>query len=172
MEAINDFINGLTKQKTSTNYSLLIGGGYVALHLIMGLIVGWWAVALPKNISIWGKEEKNKIIIGNNVSAGLPVLSRKKKRLKKGLFIAWVILLLLYVQSYFGIGAPLFPSHISLKIFLRSLIIVLSWYFILGPLLKQLLHKWLQKKKTQSQADIQQMLQLLPDTQQLIAQCW
>src|ERR1700741_1919680 len=31
---INNFINGLTKQKVPTNYSLLIGGGYVLLHLI------------------------------------------------------------------------------------------------------------------------------------------
>ena len=33
---INNFINGLTKQKTTTNYSQLIAGGYVLLHC-------WWA---------------------------------------------------------------------------------------------------------------------------------
>jgi nucleoside-triphosphatase THEP1 len=66
----------------------------------------------------------------------------------------------------------LLPSHISLKILLRSFIIVLSWYFIIGPLLKKLLNYWLQKKKSKSQQDIQQVLQLLPATQQLIAQSW
>src|SRR6185369_15207872 len=87
-------------------------------------------------------------------------------------FIVWVLLIVLYVQSYFKIGTPLLPSHMSLKILLRSLIIILSWYFILGPLLKQLLDYWLQKKKTQSQQDIQQVLQLLPSMQQLVAQSW
>jgi nucleoside-triphosphatase THEP1 len=55
---------------------------------------------------------------------------------------------------------------------LRSIIIVLAWVFIVGPLLKKLLHYWLQKKKTQSQQDIQQVLQLLPSTRQLIAESW
>jgi nucleoside-triphosphatase THEP1 len=171
-KVINDFINGLTKQKTTTNYSLLIGGGYVLVHLITGLLVGWWASLLPERITKWSKEEGNKIIISNEVVATLPVLSKKKKRVKRGLLIIWIVLILLYIQSYFKIGSPLLPSHISLKILLRSFIIVLSWYFIIGPLLKKLLNYWLQKKKSKSQQDIQQVLQLLPATQQLIAQSW
>jgi nucleoside-triphosphatase THEP1/ABC-type thiamin/hydroxymethylpyrimidine transport system permease subunit len=171
-KVINDFINGLTKQKTTTNYSLLIGSGYVLLHLATGLLVGWWASILPGRIGKWSKEEGNKIIISNSVTADVPVLSKRKKRLKKSLFFIWIILVLLYIQSYFKIGTPLLPSHISLKILLRSFIIVLSWYFIIGPLLKQLLHYWLQKRKTKSQQDIEQVLQLLPVTQQLVTQSW
>jgi nucleoside-triphosphatase THEP1/ABC-type thiamin/hydroxymethylpyrimidine transport system permease subunit len=171
-KVINDFINGLTKQKITTNYSFILGSSYVLLHFITGLLVGWWASVLPGRIIKWSKEEGNKIVVRNDVAAVVPAQSKHKKRLKKSLFIVWILLILLYVQSYFKIGAPLLPSHISLKIFLRSLIIILSWYFILGPLLKQLLNYWLQKKKTQSQQDIEQVLQLLPVTQQLIAQCW
>jgi nucleoside-triphosphatase THEP1 len=171
-KVINDFMNGLTRQKVTANYSLLIAGGYVLLHFIAGLVVGWWASILPGRITKWSKEEGNKIIISNSVTTDLPGLSKRKKRLKKSLFIIWILLVLLYVQSYFKIGAPLLPSHISIKILLRSIIIVLSWYFIVGPLLKQLLHHWLQKKKTQSQQEIEQVLQLLPVTQQLIAKSW
>jgi nucleoside-triphosphatase THEP1/ABC-type thiamin/hydroxymethylpyrimidine transport system permease subunit len=169
---INDFINGLTKQKTATNYSLLIGGGYVLIHLIGGILAGWWASVLPQRIEKWSKEEGNRIILTADAAIVSPPPSKKKTRLKKGLLIVWIILILLYVQSYFKIGEPLLPSHISLKILLRSIIIVLSWIFIIGPLLKQLLHYWLQKKKTQSQQDIQQVLQLLPATQQLITESW
>jgi nucleoside-triphosphatase THEP1 len=171
-KAINDFINGITKQKITTNYSLIIGGGYVLLHFVSGLLAGWWASVLPARITKWGKEEGNKIVIRNDFATTVPARSKRKWQLKKGLFIVWVLLILLYVQSYSRIGTPLLPSHISLKILLRSLIIILSWYFILGPVLKQLLHYWLQKKKTQSQQDIQQVLQLLPVTQQLVAQSW
>jgi nucleoside-triphosphatase len=76
------------------------------------------------------------------------------------------------VQSYYKIGEPLLPPHISLQILLRSLIIVLTWYFIVSPLLKEALHWWLRKKKTKSQTDIQRVLELLPDTQQLAAKSW
>jgi len=171
-KVINDFINGITKQKATTNYSLLIGSAYVLLHFVAGLLAGWWASVLPARIIKWGKEEGNKIVTRNDIAATIPVHAKRKRQLKKGLFIVWILLILLYVQSYFKIGAPLLPSHISLKILLRSLIIILSWYFILGPLLKRLLHYWLRKKKTQSQQDIQQVLQLLPVTQQLVAQSW
>jgi nucleoside-triphosphatase THEP1 len=171
-KAINDFINGITKQKTATNYSFIIGGGYVLLHFVAGLLAGWWASVLPARITKWSKEDGNKIVTRKNIATSIPIHTKRKTKLKKGLFIVWILLIVLYIQSYFKIGTPLLPSHISLKILLRSLIIILSWYFILGPLLKQLLHYWLQKRRTQSQQDIQQVLQLLPSMQQLVAQSW
>jgi len=169
---VNNFFNGLTKQKETTNYSLLIGGGYVLLHLITGIVVGWWTSLLPQRITKW-RAEKKYIIIPDNINTTLPPAERKKrKRLKKGLFIIWIVLIVLYVQSYFKIGPPLLPTHISLKILLRSLIIVLGWMFIIGPLLTQLLHNWLQKRKAKSQEEVKEVLQLLPATQQLIVQSW
>jgi nucleoside-triphosphatase THEP1 len=171
-KVVNNFINGLTKQKVSTNYSLWIGTGYIALHFITGILVGLWASLLPKQIEKWSQEEKYSIITDRATSIGLPATSKKRKRLKKVLFIIWLLLIGLYVQSYFKIGTPLLPSHISLKILLRSLIIVLGWIFIIGPLLTQLLHTWLKKKQTKSQQDVQEVLRLLPTTQQLIVQSW
>lgn len=171
-KAINEFINDLTKQKTSVNYSLLIGSGYVLLHLVVGLLVGWWASMLPVKIAKWDKEEKNKIVLGNEIDESIALPSKRRKRFKKGLLIVWFILILLYIQSYFKIGDPLLPHNMALQILIRSVIIVLSWIFIVGPLLRQLLHYWLQKKRSKSQQDVQQVLQLLPATQQLIAESW
>lgn len=170
-KVINNFINGLTKQKVSANYSLWIGTGYVALHFITGIIVGWWASLLPKRIEKWRNEKKYTIII-EEPTAFSPAVKKKRKRLKTGLLIIWFVLIALYIQSYFKIGTPLLPSHISLKILLRSLIIVMGWIFIIGPLLKKLLHRWLQKKQSQSQQEVQEVLLLLPATQQLIIQTW
>lgn len=174
---INDFINGLTKQKATTNYSLFIAGGYVLLHFFTGLLVGWWAMMLPHRITQWQKNKELLLVADDKAATGdrFPHsggATKKRKRLKKGLFITWLLLIALYVQSYFKLGTPLLPSHIALKIFLRSLIIVLSWIFIVGPLLKQLLHRWLQKKQTRSQQEVREVVGLLPATQQLITQSW
>ncbi|MBL0069180.1 MAG: hypothetical protein IPP39_12015 [Chitinophagaceae bacterium] len=169
---INNFINGLTKQKTTTNYSQLIAGGYVLLHFFTGLLVGWWAMLLPHRITQWQQKKELLLATDDSAAINIPAATKKSKRFKKGLFIAWLLLIALYVQSYFKLGTPLLPSYIALKIFLRSLIIVLSWIFIVGPLLKKLLHRWLQKKQTRSQEEVREVLKLLPGTQQLIVQSW
>jgi nucleoside-triphosphatase THEP1 len=171
-KVINDFINGLTGQKNTTNYSLLIGGGYVMLHIITGAVVGWWAALLPGKIVHWRSNKQYRLVSIDTTTAISQDKRQQKKRRKIGLLVIWLLLIGLYIQSYFNIGTPLLPSHISLKILLRSLIIVLGWIFIIGPLLKQVLHQWLQKKKSQSQQEVQQVLQLLPEIQSLIAQSW
>src|SRR5258706_3841303 len=86
-KVINDFINGITKQKKTTNYSLIIASGYVLLHFVAGLLTGWWASVLPNRITKWGKEEGNKIVARNDFTATVPARSNRKQQLKKGLFI-------------------------------------------------------------------------------------
>lgn len=171
-KVINDFINGLTKQKATTNYSLLIAGGYVLLHFFTGLLVGWIAMLLPHHIEKWSTGKQYMILVDNASALALAPAAKKRKRLKKGLFFVWIVLIGFYVQSYFNIGNPLLPSHMALKILLRSFIIVLGWIFIAGPLLRQLLHSWLQKKKTGSKEDVEEVLRLIPALQQLVAQSW
>ena len=172
-KAVNDFINGLTKQKNQTNYSLYLAGGYAILHLLVGMIIGWWAAILPTRIKQWRLFYNEKLIITNNIeNIQLPAHKKKRGYLKKGLLFIWIILVLLYLQSYFKIGEPLLPSHLSLRIFVRSVIIVLTWYFLARPLVESLLKKWLEKKRSESRQDIEQIMQLLPSTQQIITASW
>ena len=172
-KAVNDFINGLTKQKVQTNYSLYFAGAYVLLHILVGMLVGWCAAVLPGKIAQWRLVYKEEIIPTNSVKEiKLPVNRKRKGFLKKGLLFIWIILILLYLQSNFKIGEPLLPSHLSLRIFVRSVIIVLTWYFLAKPLVGALLKKWLEKKHSESRQDIEQIMQLLPSTQQIIAASW
>lgn len=171
-KVINDFINGLVKQKETTNYSLWIGAVYTGLHVITGLFVGWWVSQLPAKAERWSADKSNIVQVNEHTSILQPGQKRKRRRLKKGLFVIWILLIAMYLQSCLKIGEPLLPSHISLKILLRSFIIVLGWVFLVGPLLTQLLHTWLKKKQTRSQQEVQEVLQMLPLTQSLIAECW
>lgn len=171
-KVLNDFINGLTRQQTPANYSLLIGTVYVFLHLFTGLVVGAWVSSLPGKIEKWRTDRRNTLLIEEQKNLQLPAAARKRKRQRKGILVIWLLLTALYIQSYYKIGTPLLPAHVSLKILLRSLIIVFTWIFIAGPLLKQALEKWLHKKQTQSKQDIQAVVELLPLTRQLVAKSW
>ncbi|MBC7946477.1 MAG: hypothetical protein H7Y42_01255 [Chitinophagaceae bacterium] len=171
-KVINDFLNGLTKQKTTTNYSLLIGGGYVLLHLVAGLLIGWWASGLPGRVGRW-KEERVLYTLPESAREFETIApTRKRKRWKWGLLLIWIILILLYAQSSLGPGAPLLPSYVALRVFIRSFIIILTWYFVVGPLVMRLLHRWLQEKKTKNKQDIERVIQLLPSTKSMIMQSW
>ena len=168
-KAINDFINELTQQDHFTNYSLWIGGGYVMIHIIVGILVGWWAGIIPKKTDEW----KKQFSLSEAGEKELLITKRKKRKwFKKGIFTIWIILILLYAQSYFRIGQPILPSNLPLQILIRSFIIIFAWYFAISPFISFLLKKWLQKKQSDSGPAIQKVTQLLPDMQLLIAESW
>jgi hypothetical protein len=169
--AINTFLAKLTGSNELTNYSYFIMFWYVLIHIAAGILLGVWVGFLPQKIKLLsGLQKQYSIDIANGT---LNIRGRKKKKTKKIiLFIIWVALLALYIQSFFAIGKPLLPSAMALRILIRSAIIVLTWYFLIGPALKQLLHKWLQRKKQQTASQVQQVLNLLPSTQNLLARSW
>lgn len=169
-KAVNDFINGLTHQERITNYSFYIAGGYVVLHIIVGALVGWFAGKIPSIL----KNNRDLIFY---VSTDVNAISNKKhlsgkRKIKTGLLIVWIILLFLFLQSAFNIGEPILSPDRSLQILIRSILIVLTWYFLISPLLMNFLKKWLQKQKTKSQKDIHEILLLLPFMQMILQKSW
>lgn len=168
-KVINDFINELTKQKDFTNYSLIIGIGYVLLHVVVGLLIGWWSGTIPRKVALWKQQLQ---FFDEEKQISLEQKRKKRKWLKKGVLIIWIFLLLLYCQSYFKIGKPILPSNLPLQIFIRSVIIILAWYFLIGPLVSFLVKNWLQKKQLRSKEGIQEVAKLLPGIQKLIFLSW
>jgi hypothetical protein len=169
-KAVNDFINGLTHQKTITNYSLYFVSTYILLHLIVGIVIGRFAGNLPQRL-----KGLNKFSLSVNEAGTLPIQkspSRRSKKIKTGLLIVWIILLLLFLQSQFHIGPPLLSSDLSLQIFIRSILIILAWYFVVSPVIMLFMKRWLEKQKEKSQGDIRAILELLPSTKMLLEKCW
>ena len=169
--AVNTFMNKLTGSSKLTDYSFFIIFWYVAIHIIAGILVGIWVGLLPNRISQMKGLQTKYNILTTGAEINLPV----KRRNKKGrifLFCIWILLIALYVQSFFHIGTPLLPSQLVVGILIRSAIIILTWYFLISPVLKQLLHKWLQQKKQQSVQQVQEVLNLLPSTKGLVTKSW
>jgi hypothetical protein len=169
--AVNDFLNKLSGSGEITDYSFFIIIGYVLLHIIAGLLVGLWAGFLPAKIQLMGGFQKKYSIETSGTILNIPK-RRRKKTWRILLFFTWLALIALYIQSFFKIGSPILPSQVALRVLVRSVIIVLTWYFLISPALKQLLHTWLQQKKQQSMQQVQQVLNLLPSTQGLVNKSW
>lgn len=172
-QTINTFINSLTGQTTLTNYSFFFAAGYVLSHIIMGVFVGFWIGKFPQKIRTWTVINKDFLLTTNiNNEKNVEINSSKKKKLKNGTMVIWLVLLLLYVQSVSNIGPPLIPGNIAIRILIRSLLIILTYYFVVGPLLIGVMNKWLKSKKIKEHELIQTIQQYLPDTKELVAKSW
>jgi len=83
-----------------------------------------------------------------------------------------MILLLLYLQSYFKIGNTILPPRLPIRILIRSVLIILTWYFLIGPLISLLLKKWLSKRQSASKREIMEVTQLLPSIRNAMSKSW
>lgn len=169
-KALDDLIVKLTGQKHTVSYSLYFISVYTGVHLVAGIGVGWWCSKLPLNMARW----KERYQIGP-LAAGEEIKPEQKKRkrfFKRSVLLVWILLILVYLQSTFNIGKPLLSSHISLQIFVRSLLIITGWYLFVGPLLLRWMNKWLQKEKSKRRAEVQQVVMLLPGIKAMITESW
>ena len=174
-QAVNDFITNLTHATVITDYSLLLANTYISIHGIFGILIGVWAYNLVNKSEVWEKNQPEYFIteLDADKRADIRIPSRKKRNWAKSFFMfIWILLLVLYFQALLKIGRPVLPSSKVLQILLRSLLIFLTWYFLVSPLLKHLLKKKLQNQQEKSKSDISHILRLLPSTENIFRKSW
>lgn len=171
--AVNDFIKKLLDVNSVTNYTLWIAGAYILIHVLVGIFIGFLVHSIVK------KARRNELIspelIIDNSTTTATLFSRKQKRKSKRkwfLVILWIILLGIFLQSTFHWGDPILPSNKALLIFIRSLLIVFFWYFIISPVLIRWIKKRLERKKAASESFVQTITALLPSTEKLFIKSW
>ena len=154
-------------------FTVYLASIYVGVHALAGILVGMVAANLPSRLP--GISE---MAAENNTPAeGLelpikPKPKKKKFKLQFSLVLIWLILLAVFLQSYFGIGPAFLPQHKIFQILIRSVFIVAVWYFVLAPLLMRVLQKWLAGKKSKLQTELEIILQLLPEIGALMKKSW
>jgi len=168
--AVNVFVNKITHQQNSTDYSLIFATAYVLLHAAAGLFAGLYAVRLLKETG------KNRLRVeplpSSDYSALAPAAKKKSNARRFLLLVVWIALLLVYLQSVLGFGEPLLPKQAVVQLLLRSLFIFLSWYFVVSPLLLKVLKNWLSNKQARWKDDVEQILRLLPTTKLVFVKSW
>ena len=173
--ALNEFIRKLTNETTVNNYSLMVATGYIMLHAFIGLMVGVFAGSIVWQSKSWSILHEEYLIPYTNEKSNeqlKPAGTKRKKKIKYFFIFIWIALIVLFAQSYFHIGAALLPPQIPLQILLRSILVVLSWYFLVSPLLTSLIKKWLSNQRIKSQSDISQVILMLPSTKYIFLKSW
>jgi hypothetical protein len=171
-KAVNQFIQKLTKQETTTSYSNLIAGGYILLHAVVGIIIGMSIVNLVHKSNTWRSEHSKYLI---TITAGSPQDENKLKRSKKlkGILVGlWLILLFLLLQAYF------YPSHsfITLNevtdLIIRFILILAAWYLFIAPLVMRLIKQFLQRQQHLNKEEMRKVMEMLPGTKYIFKASW
>ena len=172
-KATNEFVRSLTGETSATNYSMAVAMGYIMMHVFIGLIVGVFAGSIVWQSKSWSILHEEYLIPVAGENTALITSAGKKKRKIKFLFVfIWILLAALFIQSVFHIGRSLLPANTILQIILRSLLVVLTWYFLINPLLSALIKKWLARQQIRSSNDINQVALLLPSTKYIFLKSW
>jgi hypothetical protein len=172
--AVNEFIKKLIHVNEITNYSWLLAIGYVFIHAVVGILIGLKAAQIIQQSQSWKDTHSQYLISEIDINKQLfsrPASPRKRK-VKRIFFIIWIILILLFIQSVFKIGHPVISLNEALQIFFRSLLIFLTWYFLLSPLITVWIKKRLQNQKEKSKSDISRIVLLLPATENILRKSW
>ncbi|MEO6818499.1 MAG: hypothetical protein ABI266_03445, partial [Ginsengibacter sp.] len=164
--AINDFVGNLLHAKKITNYTLWLAVIYLFLHVIGGILIGWIVIRIVQKAKQDNFLQLQYLI---ETPSGLQSYSAKKssggkKYFKWGLMVIWIGLILLFLQSLFNIGTPLMSSGKALYIFLRSMLIFLTWYFLVSPLITRWIKSRLKIHEKNNQVQMNAVLSLLPAT--------
>ena len=161
--AINEMMNKLMGEQGQINYSKWFIAGYTTIHLLTGLLLGYGIARLPSRIEKWRLDPQI------NISAEGPNEEIKTRPVKKTwLWIIWVLLILLLIQSAYGPGEAILPKNIILHLITRSVIIIAGWILLLGPMMKWLMHSWLKRKQGILKFEIESVTALLPEVNQLL----
>jgi hypothetical protein len=162
---VNDFIQKLTHDKTHTNFSLLIAGGYILLHAIIGLFIGIYAARLAKNSAQW-KENTSLLLFDRGKISNIDDTQKSSavSKVKWIFLITWIALIALYIQSYIDPQHSIIPSNIIINILIRSLLIILSWYIILSPLVMLAIRRLLRSQQGRYKEEVKEVMLLLPET--------
>src|SRR5690606_22523804 len=130
-------------------YTMYLAGIYIGIHALAGILIGLFAARLPDLLPKISHQPQAAVIQKTTEHFQVAAKTNKKKkfRVQVSLVVIWAVLLAVFLQSYFGIGPVVLPSHKLFHIIIRSVLIVAVWYFVVSPLLMRLLKKWLAGKK-------------------------
>jgi hypothetical protein len=157
---------------TFKDYMATAAALYILLHLITGLLVGFFISGLIK------KTENAAAIAPYLISftktdAGPAYENKpKKSRFKIWFFLAWSIILGFYLQAVFQPEEAVLPANTAVMIFIRSVLIILTWMIILSPLTMMLIKRFVQKQEKNQYLPIQEIREMIPGMQRIFFASW
>ncbi|NNE31067.1 MAG: hypothetical protein HKN40_01735 [Winogradskyella sp.] len=159
-ESVQEFFDGLQNKlqmEWITDLPLIFLTMYGLLYVLIGAIAGNFAFKLPQLILENSTKLKTKFIQESSNS--------KKQKKKTRIWI--IIVLLIFSSSVFLMSGM---SDKALYIILRTFGAIILFLFIINPIFKFLMQKWVSKSKIKNQENLEHIIHLMPDIKSNITQ--
>ncbi|WP_431133858.1 hypothetical protein [Psychroserpens mesophilus] len=169
-EAINMY--GASVQKklgvvSETSATSVLVTTYLLVYGICGILAGLFIKSMIKIIS--NKKQDDFYLEPDDLDSSQ---NKSKKSFKSKVIWVWLLTVTGIVIAFTFFGGDMFGWKMAVYIMLRSFLILLLWYLIIGPFLLQLVQKYLNKKKSQYKEDISNAMYLFPYFRQIILYSW
>ncbi|RKE98401.1 hypothetical protein [Ichthyenterobacterium magnum] len=142
-----------------TTYLLVYGIGGILTGIFIKSVI---TIISQKEQSVFEMQPSDLVSEGNT----------KKVSFKTKVIWVWLFTVALIVLAFYFFGGPLFGWQKAIYIVLRSFLILMLWYLVLGPLLLKLVRKYLNKKESQYKEDIANAMDLFPYFRHIISYTW
>ena len=143
-KAVEDYLQATAKLlhlTPQTNFTYILIGVYLALFAVWGIVLGLWIHRLPAQLAVRAnlyKEIKPEVVI---------LAENKGKKPKRSLYFILIISVLLFWGFYLTPQNTLMNALFPL---FRTLLILSLWIFVLLPIWKKIIQRWLASRKDQN----------------------
>jgi hypothetical protein len=176
-KSLNIFIQQVAKEflslKIDLQFGYLLITLYLSIHLLAGIFIGYYAGKLPEKINRYKNLIPKDLL--NNIQEEFPLKQKRKKRnwffRPSGIIIIFVSISIL-VYSYLYPHSLDVGSNDIVVMLIRSIVITFIWFGLIGPFIKNLFQKYLEKKKSSYSKEINYVLDLFPQFKKVVSYCW
>lgn len=161
-EAVNAYVKKTVGSDGSIDILYWLAAGYILIHFLAGLMVGYFASVLASTAGEARKKYPHFIISEIPETGELETTGIKRRKIRFFMWAAFLLLLLFYIQSKVDPGNSVLPTGKVMDIFLRAFLILFIWYSILSPLLTGLLKRYLEKSRERNREDFSRINALVP----------
>lgn len=129
-----------------------------------GIFFGLFAAALPDKLNGWivkyGDYLSSMRTIQSVQNIEPPISSRKRRKFKHLIMFGFIILF--GILTYFDLGIPKNKFSDAVIMLVRSITIIVVWFFAAAPLLKNFIKKYLSKRENRYKTEIENIVDLFP----------
>jgi hypothetical protein len=154
----------LITETTTTSFLVTM---YLLVYGLCGILVGIFIKNIIQIIA--AKKEVDFYLI---VETNAPEEQKKKVSFKGKVIWVWLVMVAVIVVAFSFFGGTLFGWQKATYILLRSFLILMFWYLVLGPFLLKLVRKYLNDKQSQYKEDITNAMDLFPYFRQILFYTW